>query len=159
MKRILLLVMLTLVTSLSYAGGHIKVTGRVTDSMGEPLLGVNVLVLGTTIGVVTDLDGRYVLDVPENGVLQFSFIGYSTVQIPVNGRSVINVGMPEDSQFLSLSVTEQNKAVEQYLDKIRVAAKTNPDFDKVDFRYDFQTRRVMMFKNGKKMTALARKVR
>lgn len=159
MKRILLLVMLTLVTSLSYAGGHTRVSGKVTDPTGEPLIGVTVLVLGTTIGTITDLDGLYCLDVPANAVLQFSYIGYSTVQVPVNGRPVINVGMPEDSQFLSLSVTEQNKAVEQYLDKIWVAAKTNPDFDKVDFCYDFQTRRVMMFKNGKRMTALARKIR
>lgn len=78
------------------------ITGRVT-SPGEPegLIGVNVLVKGTTIGVVTDLDGRYTLLAPESATtLVFSYIGYRSVEEQIGNRSEINVVMEEDSQNL-----------------------------------------------------------
>lgn len=75
-----------------------EVTGRVTSRIdGEPLPGVNVTVKGTVTGTVTDIDGQYALNVPdENSVLVFSFVGYETQEVPVNGRSVINMTMEED---------------------------------------------------------------
>ncbi len=69
------------------------VTGTVTDSEdGSPLVGVTVLIQGTTTGTITDVDGKYSLKVPgSDAVLQFSFVGYTTVTIPVGNQSVIDV--------------------------------------------------------------------
>jgi len=78
-----------------------QVSGKVTEAVtGEPLMGVGILVPGTTVGTVTDLDGTYTLSVPENASLSFECIGYTTVVRPVNGQSVINVEMAEDTMFL-----------------------------------------------------------
>ena len=77
------------------------VNGTVTDLSGEPLIGVSILVRGTNNGVITDLDGKYTLkDVPENGILIFSYIGMLSQDVKVNGRTVINVMLKEDSQQL-----------------------------------------------------------
>lgn len=71
------------------------VTGNVTDaSTGESMPGVNIQVKGTTIGVMTDINGNYSLNVPEpDAVLVFSFIGYRTRELPVEGKSVINLSL------------------------------------------------------------------
>lgn len=78
------------------------VSGTVTDATnGTSLPGVNVLVKGSSVGTVTDIEGRYNIEVPDNeGVLIFSSIGYLTQEIPVNGRSVVNFSMSEDVQSL-----------------------------------------------------------
>lgn len=76
------------------------ITVKVSDSMGE-LIGANVLVKGTTIGNVTDMSGQVTLqDVPANAILEISYIGYVTKEVPVNNQSVINVFLAEDSQKL-----------------------------------------------------------
>ncbi|WP_308777875.1 SusC/RagA family TonB-linked outer membrane protein [uncultured Bacteroides sp.] len=77
-----------------------KVTGRVTDVTGEPIIGANVLVKGTTHGVISDLDGSYSLDVEPGAILQFSYIGYISQEISVDGRSTINVQMKEDTKTI-----------------------------------------------------------
>ena len=75
----------------------IHVTGTVTEaSTRTPMAGVNVIVKGTTNGTTTDAAGRYNLGAEENDVLIFSFIGYASLEIPVNGRTVIDVVMTED---------------------------------------------------------------
>ncbi|SHO62263.1 SusC/RagA family TonB-linked outer membrane protein [Algoriphagus zhangzhouensis] len=102
MKKVLLGFVFTLLTTLSVLAQNKTITGRVT-SPDEPegLIGVNVLVKGTTIGVVTDLDGGFSLSVPENATtLVFSYIGYSSVEEVIGNRSVINVSMELDSQNL-----------------------------------------------------------
>lgn len=76
-----------------------KVTGMVTDAKGEPLLGVNVVVKGTTNGTITDLDGKYSLEVEPNSILVVSYIGYVSQQIPASGE-VVNVTLKEDTQNL-----------------------------------------------------------
>jgi len=71
-------------------------TGVITDASGLGLPGVNVLVKGTTIGVTTDLDGKYSVRVPDaSAVIQFSFIGYTTQEIPVGTQAIINVKLEE----------------------------------------------------------------
>ncbi len=102
MKKILLGFVFVLLASVSVMAQNKTITGRVT-SPGEPegLIGVNVLVKGTTIGVVTDLDGRYTLLAPESATtLVFSYIGYRSVEEQIGNRSEINVVMEEDSQNL-----------------------------------------------------------
>lgn len=77
------------------------IKGKVSDELG-PIIGANVLVKGTTIGVITDLDGNFVITVPDaqKSVLQISYIGYATQEIPVNGKDVIQVLLKEDSNML-----------------------------------------------------------
>ncbi len=76
-----------------------KVTGRVTDTKGEILVGVNVYIKGTTIGKVTNAEGFYEINIPsEDAILMFSYIGNKTVERPVKGISVVNVTMEEDAQ-------------------------------------------------------------
>ncbi|MCQ2135307.1 MAG: TonB-dependent receptor [Bacteroidales bacterium] len=73
------------------------VSGVVTDSEGEPLVGAGVLMQGTTRGVVTDLDGRYEISVPSDAVLEFSFIGFKTEVVAVAGRSSLSVSLESDN--------------------------------------------------------------
>lgn len=77
------------------------VKGTVTDDSGEPLIGVSVLVKGTTVGTITDIDGNYSLEVSDKGVLEFSYIGYQKVSISTAGRTSFNVVMKEDALQLS----------------------------------------------------------
>ena len=76
------------------------VAGNVSDGMG-PLSGANVLVKGTTNGTQTDFDGNYALEnVNNSATLVFSYLGYKTVEVPVNGNSTVNVTMEEDASQL-----------------------------------------------------------
>ncbi len=77
------------------------ISGTIVDNLGEPVIGANVVVKGTTIGTVTDFDGNYSLPgVPENAVLTISYIGYLTREVTVGNQTVINVTLSEDSQAL-----------------------------------------------------------
>jgi TonB-linked SusC/RagA family outer membrane protein len=78
----------------------IAVSGVVTDASGETLPGVTIAVPGTNTGTISDYDGNYRLDVPSNGKLSFSYIGYLTQTVDVNGRKVINVTLREDTKTL-----------------------------------------------------------
>ncbi|WP_242156933.1 SusC/RagA family TonB-linked outer membrane protein [Aestuariivivens sediminis] len=97
LKRVMLW-LLFLGGSLIYA--QTTVTGVVSDAMG-PLPGVNILVKGTTTGTQTDFDGNYTLeDIPSDAVIIYSFIGYQTQEITVNGQTTINVTLAEDAAQL-----------------------------------------------------------
>lgn len=74
--------------------------GVVTDESGVPIIGANIKVEGTTTGTITDLDGRFTLDVPENPVLQISYIGYISQNVKVNGKRDITIRLIEDTQTL-----------------------------------------------------------
>lgn len=79
----------------------LTVSGHVTDENGAPLPGVNVIVKGTTSGTTTDVDGRYVIEVAEdNAVLTFTFIGYTTLDVDVAGRTSIDVTLQPDVRYL-----------------------------------------------------------
>lgn len=78
-----------------------KIQGTVTDNKGQPLPGVSVKVKGTTIGTVTDVDGKYSLNVQGTETLVFTFIGFNTQEIPVNGKTVIDITLAEDSRQLN----------------------------------------------------------
>src|SRR5690606_29675525 len=97
-KRLLGFVMVFLVIA-SSAAAQQSVSGRVTSSVdGAPLPGVSVIVKGTTTGTSTDADGRYTISVPDNNaVLVLSFIGFTTQEITVGGRTTIDIQMGEDT--------------------------------------------------------------
>ena len=99
--------------SITFSNGHIiinkqartvsstkNISGVVKDETGEPVIGANVVVKGTTNGTVTDMNGRYSLEVPEGGVLQISYIGYNTQEVKVGSGDVVNVSLREDSEAL-----------------------------------------------------------
>src|SRR5680860_243610 len=99
-KTKMLIVVLSLCYSLnSFCQNTVK--GTVTDTQDELLIGVNVQVKGTNQGTATDFEGTYQLeDVPEESTLVFSYIGYKTVEIPVNGRTNIDVALSSDAELL-----------------------------------------------------------
>ncbi|MBQ9339828.1 MAG: TonB-dependent receptor [Paludibacteraceae bacterium] len=77
------------------------VTGVVTDAAnGEPVIGASVLVMGTTTGTITDFDGNFSINAASDAVLQISYMGYKTQEIPVAGQKVIRVQMAEDAELL-----------------------------------------------------------
>ena len=80
------------------------VSGVVSATSGESVIGAGVLVDGTTKGVTTDIDGRYSIDVPGDAVLVVSSIGYKTVKVKVNNRAVVNVTLENDTQLLEEAV-------------------------------------------------------
>jgi len=80
---------------------QIRVSGKVTDTNGEALIGAAVAVVGTTIGALSDVDGNSVLNnVPSGGRLQVSYIGYNTVIVDITGRTTINVTLEPETQIM-----------------------------------------------------------
>lgn len=78
------------------------VKGQVLDKTGETIIGANVVVDGTTNGVMTDIDGRFELsDVPENGKIKVTFVGYKAQVISVKGKKELNIVLEEDTEMLS----------------------------------------------------------
>lgn len=78
-----------------------QVTGHVTDATGEPIIGANVTVKGTTVGTITDIDGNFTLEVGStDGTLVVSFIGYKSAEAAIKGKSPINVILQEDTETL-----------------------------------------------------------
>ncbi len=81
--------------------GQSKITGVVKDVLGEPMIGVSVMVEGTSNGGVTDLDGRYTIqNVPQDAKLKFTYMGYKEQTMPVAGKSTLDVVMQEDNRTL-----------------------------------------------------------
>lgn len=95
--RMLTLSLFVLCTTVVFAQQK-SIKGTVVDATGEPLIGVNVSVKGTTIGIITDIDGNYSLEVPTNATLVFSYIGYRTQELSVGNQTTINITMQEDTQ-------------------------------------------------------------
>lgn len=77
-----------------------KVSGVVTDMSGEPVIGANVIVKGSSTGTVTDLDGKFTLEVADNTILLVSYIGYISQEIPVKNQAVLKISLGEDAQKL-----------------------------------------------------------
>lgn len=79
-----------------------KIAGHVVDDTNEPLIGASILVVGTSTGVITDLDGNFNIIVPSGATaLQISYVGYETVTVPVPSGNTVNVKMKSDAQMLS----------------------------------------------------------
>ncbi|MBL0005713.1 MAG: SusC/RagA family TonB-linked outer membrane protein [Saprospiraceae bacterium] len=85
---------------LAQSPGTITLTGVVTEVSGAPLPGVNVFVNELAIGTITDADGKYTLSVPDDATITFSFTGFQTLEVPVDGRTSIDVLMTESAEVL-----------------------------------------------------------
>ncbi len=77
------------------------ITGVVTDDLGEPIIGANVIEKGTTNGIITDINGKFTLDIAPGAVIQFSYIGYNTQEVKVGNQSTLAIQLVEDTQALS----------------------------------------------------------
>ncbi len=95
-----------------------QISGWISDDQGEPLPGVNVRIAGTSIGVVTDFNGKYAIKVPEgSGTLVFSFVGYETKEIEIGNQTEINVQLLEavtaldEVMVTALGITREKKAL------------------------------------------------
>ncbi|MCM4165398.1 MULTISPECIES: TonB-dependent receptor [unclassified Arenibacter] len=100
-RNVLLLISFLLLQWFVYAQDNITVRGTIMDNDNLPLPGASVVVKGTTTGTQTDFDGNFVLDnVPGNGTLVFSYLGYTTLEISVNGQTSFSIQLKEDTQAL-----------------------------------------------------------
>lgn len=117
-KAKLFISILFVLLGVTLSAQNVTVRGTVVDaSNGETLPAASVVLKGTTQGVVSDVQGRFSFTVPENGVLLVSMIGYQTAEVPVGGRSTINVALEPDAEFLdevvvtALGITKSQKAI------------------------------------------------
>lgn len=95
--QLLLVVSLLCVTQIAYAQ-KMTVTGVVVDNTNFPLPGVNITVKGTTIGTISDLDGKYSIEVPDrNSTLSFTYVGFTSKEIPVNGQTKLTTTLEEST--------------------------------------------------------------
>lgn len=99
------------------------VKGVIVDETGLPVIGANVVVSGTTSGTVTDFDGNFSLQVPENGMLEISYIGFLTQQISLKGKNDFRITLKEDSQKLDEVVvvgygTRSRKSITGSVDQV-----------------------------------------
>jgi TonB-dependent SusC/RagA subfamily outer membrane receptor len=101
-KNLLLLGLLLIIGFQQVIAQGAEITGTVIESETNlPLIGVNIMIKGTTLGTVTDLDGNYTLSVPDqDAILVFSFIGFQQQEIPVNNLTTVNVTMIESTELL-----------------------------------------------------------
>ena len=102
MRQFLLLVtgLLLSIGAYTQTGNNILVKGVVKDDFGETVIGASVVIKGTTTGTVTDVDGRFELNAPSNGILTIAFIGFNPMEIPINGQTSLNIKLSENQEML-----------------------------------------------------------
>ncbi len=115
LKRPLLILCLSLFWGSMYAQ-DIQVSGKVTEESGEALPGVSILIKGTSVGTISDIGGYYSLKVPsEDAILVFSFVGFVTEEVAVDGRSTIDISLVQDitalEEIVVVGYGEQKKSV------------------------------------------------
>lgn len=131
------LTMLLLFFTTAILAQNISVRGSVKDEQGEPIIGANVIIKGTTTGAMTDVHGNYTVKCASNAVLEFSYIGMEKVSIPVQGKKIINVVLKESTHSLNevvvtaLGIKRETKALgyaatEVNTDEIKAANTISP---------------------------------
>ena len=102
------------------------ITGQVLDSKGEPLIGVSILVKGTTDGAITDLNGNYKVTTKSNSpIIVYSYIGYKTQEIPLNGQTSLNITLMDDTQVIdevvvtALGIKRATKALSYNVQEVK----------------------------------------
>ena len=113
------------VSNFAIRAQRVDVRGKVIDANGDALIGVSVRVKGSQVGASTDVQGNFTLDAPANAVLVFTYVGYVTQEVAVNGRTSVNVTMAEDRQALSevvvtaLGVTKAKRGLGYAVQEVR----------------------------------------
>ena len=102
-----------------------RITGRVLDDNGEPLIGVNVHVEGTSVGSITDIDGNFILEAPIGSVLSISYVGYTPQTVKVTGQNTYSVQLASDTKLLSevvvtaLGIKREQKALSYNVQQVK----------------------------------------
>ncbi|MDR2948860.1 MAG: TonB-dependent receptor [Prevotella sp.] len=131
--NVFLLFMLGILVSTSNIfaqSGNITVKGNVIDNNGEAIISGSVVVKGTTVGTVTDVDGNYEISAPANGTLVFTYVGFKSQEIPVAGKTSINVTLQEDTEMLQEIVVIGYGSVKKDDLTGAITAITDKDFQK-----------------------------
>lgn len=103
--RCLFLTMALIISATGVYAQNVNVTGKVTDQNGLPVIGATVMLSSNqTVGTLTDLDGNYSISVPSNSSLVFSCVGYATQTVALGGRTVVDIVLSEDAEFLEETV-------------------------------------------------------
>ncbi|MCP9611752.1 TonB-dependent receptor [Coprobacter tertius] len=101
------------------------VTGKVTDESGEPLIGVSVAIMGSTMGVITDVDGKFSIEVPVGSTLTLSYVGFKTQHIKINDRNIYDIKMLSDTKQLNdvvvtaLGIKREQKALSYNVQQVK----------------------------------------
>ena len=98
--NILFLLILAIATNMIYALNTDIISGRVSSSIGEPMIGASVMVKGTTNGTITDLDGNFKVEASSTATLIISYVGYVTQEVQIAGRKAVNITLKEDTGLL-----------------------------------------------------------
>ena len=124
--RLLFVTMMSFICFVAFAQEQRRtITGTVKDVNGESIIGANVSVEGTTLGTITDIDGAFKLDAPENGKLIISFIGYEKQEISINKKTNFSITLKEDSEMLSevvvtaLGIKREKKALGYAMQEVK----------------------------------------
>ena len=130
MKKETLLFFLLFLVGIFGLNAQTTVTGTVSSGDGEPLIGVNIQEVGTSNGAVTDLDGKYSIDVADGTSLQFSYTGYDSQTIEVAGQTTIDVTMLEGAQLTevvvtALGISREKKGLTYAVDQVDGSELTN----------------------------------
>lgn len=100
MKKDILLLMLCLFCSIGAVAQTKSITGLVTDGSGEPIIGASVIEVGTTNGIITDIDGKFSLTVNPNAKIKITYIGFQAQTVELKGRTSLKIQLKEDSEML-----------------------------------------------------------
>ena len=109
-KSLLTILIFALTTQLFGQNSEEIISGKVSDEKGDPIPGVNIFIKNTSTGTISEFDGTYQLAIPsESQFVVFSYIGYLTVEEPINNRSIIDVILIEDTQQLEEIIEKKKK--------------------------------------------------
>ncbi len=109
-----------------------KITGVVLDEKGEPVIGANVVVKGTQIGVISDIDGNFTIEVPDNATLQVSYIGYAEREFPIGKDSNYRIVLSENTEALdevvvtALGISREKKGLGYSVQQLKSESLENP---------------------------------
>ena len=129
MKKTIFLI-LCLLCSIGAMAQKKSITGVVTDAIGETVIGASVVEVGTTNGVITNLDGKFTLMVDPNGKIKVSYVGYQPQVIDIKGKNSFNIKLKEDSEMLDevvvtgYSGTQLRSKVTNSISKVKEEALT-----------------------------------
>lgn len=96
----ILFVFMLICISATLSSQNVRISGQVNDTSGDPIIGVSVYIKGTTQGTITDIDGKYSLNVPQESTLVFSFLGFKNQEVKIGSKTIINVVLEEEVALL-----------------------------------------------------------
>ena len=145
MKRFILIICFLSMLKISYAESVGTITGRVEDEYWYPIIGASIVIKGTTNGTISDYDGNFTLHgVSIGDIIQVSYIGYVTQEIKISTHmSTYIITLEEDNWgLLSLSESEQEKSINEYIEKLYVLTKNDSTYMNTIFLYDKKNKEI-----------------